>query len=690
MRALPVLLLLPALAARGAEAPVVHLSPEVVTAARLPQPGADSPATVRTLDGAGLAAAPAVTLDGALRALPAFSLFRRADSLTANPTAQGVSLRGLGPSGASRSLVLLDGLPLNDPFGGWVAWTKLPREGLEAVEVVPGSGGAAWGNAALGGVVQLLARRPTTEGGTFAALAGDRGVRAAETSFTRAAGGGWLDVAGRWFAADGFPVVAPERRGAVDEAAWSRHRWGQARWRGRGAGGTGLELGVRSFAETRGNGTPYTRNSTREVSGHAALRGGGGPGPAWALCAHVQRQSFASTFSSVNAARSAETPASDQYSVPARAFGVSGTAAWNGPGGARTSAGFDARGVQGETRELFSFTAGRFTRRRIAGGRQDVAGAFAHHDRTLSRGLRFTLGGRVDAWRDSRARREESDRDAGAPLRDERPPDRQSREFSPTAGMVWEPAAGWRLRAAAQGAFRRPTLNELHRPFRQGANITEANPLLRTERSRGGELAAEWRPSQTLRLDLVRFRTDLREAVANVTIARGPGVFPVVGTLAAGGLGRQRLNLDRLRTEGWETSARWAPAPGWAATAALLLNDARVTRAAVAPALAGKEVAQVPRRSLAAGLEGRAPGDWDFGLRVRWLGRQFEDDENLLVLRAATVADLTLRRPLGGGRSVFLTAENLGNARVESGRGADGVVTLASPRLFLAGVRGVW
>ena len=69
---------------------------------------------------------PALTLDDFLRRVPGFTLFRRTSSLVAHPTAQGVSLRGVGPSGASRSLVLADGIPLNDPFGGWVYWSRVP------------------------------------------------------------------------------------------------------------------------------------------------------------------------------------------------------------------------------------------------------------------------------------------------------------------------------------------------------------------------------------------------------------------------------------------------------------------------------------------------------------------------------------------------------------------------------------
>jgi outer membrane receptor protein involved in Fe transport len=132
------------------------------------------------------------------------------------------------------------------------------------------------------------------------------------------------------------------------------------------------------------------------------------------------------------------------------------------------------------------------------------------------------------------------------------------------------------------------------------------------------------------------------------------------------------------------------PGPGWALTAAVLLNRATVAQAGVAPALAGRDVAQVPRRTLVLGAEGPVGAGWTAAARGRATGRQFEDDENQLPLKAVTVADLTLRRALGGGRTLFLTVENLADARVEAGRGADGVVTLASPRLFLAGLRAAW
>ncbi len=700
----------------------------VVTATRTPQAATEVAATLKVFPGDVLRQAPTATIDGALRSIPGFSLFRRSDSFTANPSSQGVSLRGLGPSGASRSLLLLDGVPLNDPFGGWVAWAKLPREGLGRVEVLPGGGATAWGNAALGGVVQLftalrtnlaIVDRPpapvawsSTGSLRFAATLGDYGTRSAEFAVTIPTRSGVLQVLGRAFATDGFTLVAPERHGTIDLAAWSRHRWLTLRWQQPLGQKMELLATARGFAEKRGNGTPYQKNGSREQFLSLALAGQPADAFAWTGVAYVQDQSFASTFSAVNATRTAETPASDQFAVPA----IAGGAAWTGilkhRDFARTSFGADTRLVRGETREHFTFAAGNFTRLRVAGGKQALGGLFALHERPLAEDLRLTLGARLDQWNERDGHRRESDRATGVRSRDDHYAGRDGTSFSPSAGLLWTPRRAWRLRANAQRAFRHPTLNELYRPFRIGSNVTEANAALGTEGVTSAEAGAEWtqfappaprpanlrrgaadtppQPGPLLTLGATVFWNDLRDAVGNVTLARGPGTFPIVGTIAAGGVGRQKLNLDRTRVRGLELSARWTPAPAFTLNGDALFNDATVRRASVAPGLAGKQVAQVPRRSAALGATWRAPGGITATPRVRALSRQFEDDENLLTLGAVAIVDLSLSRPLSKNIELFLTTENLGNARVETGRSADGVVNVGTPRLVLGGLRGSW
>jgi len=675
--------LVPALPAQ-----TVDLAPVVVTAARAPEAAGQVPFAVVVLDGADLRAAPAATLDDALRAVPGFSLFRRSDSLTANPTAQGVSLRGLGPSGASRSLVLLDGVPLNDPFGGWVAWSLVPRETLARAELVRGGGATAWGNAALGGVVQLLTEPPGAGHSRLAATVGDYATRSAEFALSAPAGRGTVQLSGRDFTTDGFVLVAPEDRGPVDVAAGSRHHWLAARWSQPVGADAELTFTGRTFAEARGNGTPYQRNSSRENSGAVTLDVRAGPDFTWTATAYAQDESFASTFSSVNATRTAETPASDQYAVPTTAGGAAWTGDWSHAGGARTTFGTDLRRVEGETREYYTYAAGDFTRRRIAGGTQDFAGLFLLQEQPLAPDLRLTLGGRLDRWDERDGHRRETDRATSAVLRDDHYAARDGLEFSPSAGVVWQAAPGWRLRAAGQQAFRRPTLNELYRPFRAGNVITEANAALRTERVTGAEIGADF-TAGPLTLGATLFWNELHDAVGNVTIARGPGTFPIVGFVPAGGLGRQRLNLDRTRVRGLELSGAWRPAAALSVNAAFLYDDATVQSAAVAPALAGKRLAQVPRASATLGATWRGPGGFTLTPRVRGLGRQFEDDENQLILGAVVIADLGASYPVGRGE-IFLTVENLTQARIETGRSADGIVNTGNPRLASGGFRTAW
>jgi outer membrane receptor protein involved in Fe transport len=709
----------------------------VVTATRAPQTQENVSASFRLLSSTALRQSPTLTLDGALRSVPGFSLFRRSDSLTANPTAQGVSLRGLGPSGASRSLVLLDGVPLNDPFGGWIAWTKLPREGMSHAEVVPGGGATAWGNAALGGVVHLFTQPARTQlavvdqppapiawsdNGSlrFAATLGDYGTRSAEVALVLPTRAGVLQVLGRDFATDGFRLAAPERRGPIDIAAWSRHRWLTVRWRQ--PIGQKLELLAtgRIFEEKRNNGTPYQRNNSREKFASLAVAGQPADNLSWQAVAYVQDQTFASTFSGVNATRTAETPASDQFDVPSTAAGAAWTGIWREDGGARTSFGVDARFVRGETREHFTFTNGNFTRLRVAGGKQRVAGLFAVHDRPLSDEVRATVGARLDGWNESDGLRRETDRVTNAVFRNDRYADRDGTSFSPSLGLLWTPTKTWRGRANAQKAFRRPTLNELYRPFRVGANITEANAALGTERVTSAEVGVEWtaftqrvKPSPTppgnapargtgstrapqtqqlklLTLGLAGFTNDLRDAVGNVTLARGPGTFPLFGTIAAGGVGRHRLNLERSRVRGLEVSARWMPADQVTVTLEYLRNDATVRRSSVAPALVGNRIAQVPRDTAALGAVWHAPGKIVVAPRLRWIGRQFEDDENQLRLGEVVIGDLSASRPLTKHLELFLTVENVGNARIETGRSVDGIVNVGTPRLAIGGLRGSW
>ncbi|EIP96947.1 outer membrane receptor for ferrienterochelin and colicins [Opitutaceae bacterium TAV1] len=695
--------------ARAGSLPLL-LAPLVVTASRAPQPAGTLAVAADVLSADDLHASPSLAIDDALRSIPAFSLFRRSGSLTANPTAQGVSLRGLGPSGASRSLVLLDGVPLNDPFGGWVAWTKVPRLSLSAIEIVRGGGSGAWGNAALGGTVQLLTDAP----GATAASAGPPGPPAARAVIEAAGGdfstfGGELlftgtpgtSVAGAAdnrflslrsvsldaaaFTTGGVYLV--RHPGSIDRPADLDYQRAQASVRTTLAGSADLVVTARAYAEDRGNGTPLQRNASHETFLAATLTNRPAAGavatggqPDYSLSLYFQKQSFESFFSSVSADRTTETPASDQYDVPATAAGAAFTATWGGPeDDARFTAGADLRYVEGETREdyLYSAPLGDFTRRRFAGGEQVFAGGFARYEYRFAPRWRGSLGARVDYWtnRDGHRREWDTTAPASAPLRDDRYSAADGVEFSPDAGLVWQAAQHLRVRGSVYQAFRVPTLNEYYRPFRVGPVTTEANPELSPETLTGGELGLDL-GDERAGAALTLFVNELEDAVTNVTVAPDT---------------RQRRNLDRVRVQGLEASVHARPHPSLYLKAGYLFSDARVTDpGAGATELDGKRLAQVPRHTLSASLRWTAPGALEVNARLRWFSDQYEDDENTLRLAAATVVDLGLSRRFGRDLEVFVAVENCFDTEVQTGRTAAGVVSVGPPRQARAGVRWNW
>ncbi|MBA4138202.1 MAG: TonB-dependent receptor [Opitutus sp.] len=654
-------------------AAIEQLAPFAVTADRAGAASSLQPVLLRTFASAELTAAP--TLDDALRADPAFSLFRRSSSLAANPTAQGVSLRGIGPSGASRSLVLLDGVPLNDPFGGWVAWSQVPVLALSGAEVRHGGGSTAWGNAALGGTVALYGVPPTRAQREIRWQAGELGTRRADLALSTSSGPLALRVDARAFATDGFMALLPHERGGVDRPLATDNQVVQLQAQ-RSLGAVDATLTLRQFAEDRENGTTLQRNASRASFGALTLRGATTSGE-WAATLYRQNQTFRSFFSAVSADRTTENPANDQFDVPADAFG--GSATFSRRESARQiTAGVDYRQVRGETREDFLFSGGAFTRRRFAGGTQRFAGAFVGLEETVRETLTAALQVRADAWANTDGHRREVDRRTGAGMRDEIFPAQRDLAWNTTAGLNWRPTQDWTLRAAAYTAFRVPTLNELYRPFRVGNTNTEANPALSPETLRGLEGGVEHHRGP-LSVSLTGFVNELRDAVANVTLATTP-------TLVS----RQRLNLARIRVRGVEGRARWAPATNWRGELSFLFSDARVTAAPVQPELVGRRLAQVPRLTATAGFSGEPWPEFRLSVRGRWSSRQFEDDENQLPLGAAGTIDATVEKIISRSISLALSADNLLDRRIAVSRSANAPTAYGAPRTVRASLRVVW
>jgi outer membrane receptor protein involved in Fe transport len=617
-------------------------------------------------------------MEDVLRDVAGLTSFRRSDSRSAHPTSQGLTLRGLGGNAASRVSLNLDGVPQADPFGGWIAFAALDPNSVDRIRVTRGASGIEAG--ALAGTIEIDSRTPGPGESMDATLSyGSRQSIDAHALAGLDWSQGFATLSGGFSRGDGFIPVVEEDRGLADRPAPYRQLLGRARLAQTLGDRTEAQLNLSSYGDRRDRG--FLGSDNRQRGTDASLRLVGRRALGWSALAYWQDRDFDSRFASLDDDRSISSLVLDQH-VPARGWGGRIEVA-SSAGSIDWRAGAELRRVTGTTFEDFRFVDGAPTRRREAGGSATTVGLFGGAAMKAG-GWSFDISGRADHWRLSRGRLLESDL-AGVHVTDERFASRDGWEASGRLGVRRRLADRVDLRGAAYLGWRLPTLNELYRPFRVGPDATAANAGLRPERLRGVEAGLDWRPISDARLSLTAFANRLQGAISNVTLGSGPGVFPGVGFVAAGGSYRQRQNVDAIRTRGIEIDGVYSRGP-LSAALSYAFSDARVETSGAAAELDGRRPAQIPLHQASASLDWQG-GRVELGGTVRFTGKQNEDDLGEQRLPSALTFDTRGRWTVSDIAELELRIENLFDRQVIAGISGDGVRERALPRTIWLGLR---
>ena len=647
-----------------------------VTATRTETRVDDTAATISVLGPDHLSTTAAITVDDALRQVPGFSLFRRSGSRTANPTAQGISLRGLGASGASRAIVLLDGTPLNDPFGGWIYWSRVPRAAIDRIEVLRGGASDLYGSSALGGVVNIITRRPETSALSLEISYGNQFTPDASLYLVGRKGDWTTSLVAQSFRTDGYILVERSERGLVDTAAGSRNSTMKLSVERALGENRKLFASASFFGESRANGTPLQTNRThiRQFT----LGGDWSVEPVGFLSARFYggTQVFDQNFSAVSADRNTESLTRVQR-VPVQVFGLA--AQWTR--GTRTlgsshslAAGVEANQVRGASDEI-AFTAGRASSFVDASGRQATVAVYFGDVIKVNSRLFISAAARLDHWRNYAAFTASRPLTTPGSTTTTQFLDRTENAFSPRLSLLYKLTPGVYLTGSITRAFRAPTLNEMYRSFRVGNVLTLANENLRAERSTGGEAGVSVRsPDANFGLRGTIFWAEVSEPVANVTLSVTPGLIT-----------RRRLNLGRTRSRGLEVETEARFQKFWNLTAGYLFADAALVRFPANTALEGLMIPQVARHQFTFQMRYANPSLVTVGLQGRAASSQFDDDQNLFRLAPYFTLDLFVSRRMTRNVETFVAMENLFNQRFEVGKTP--VTTLGPPILVRAGLR---
>jgi iron complex outermembrane receptor protein len=686
----------------------------IVTATRSEQRVADVPASVNVVTSQQIQRSPAVVADDVLRQVPTFSLFRRTSSLAANPTAQGVSLRGVGPSGVSRTLVLLDDVPFNEPFGGWVYWTRVPLMDTDRIEVVDGASSSLYGNYAMGGVINIVTNRAVPRTIIFKPQYGNRGTPKMDLFASYVWGKLGATFNATTFDTDGYKIVAAEERApdscqcSIDTNARVKYQSGSGKIDFNPTDRVNVFFRGGVFDENRDNGKVGEINDTNWKYGNGGTRVQLKDGSNIEGRLFVDREHYHQTFVAVPATavppRSQDNLTLDKI-VPTNAIGtlVQWSRAFQAGGRAHVvSAGTDFRRIKGDSIEnTFALASGLTPLiHRVAGGTQKMTGVFAQDLFELTPKLQLTLSARIDSWHNYNAHNHETTLATGLPVTlvcsvvsgvpvctgDRDLPDKSDTAVSPHAAALYRVNGKVSVWGSFSKGFRAPTLKELYSQFRVGAVLTLSNETLGPERLTGGEAGISVTPSSHVTVRGTWFDNRVKNPVANVSTQTNGNV-------------RQVRNLGSTNIAGFQTDVAYRFNASFSASAAYVFDIAKV-RSYVPDGsgvdLTGKYLAEVPKNRGSIQLSYSNPKYVNVSAAVQIVGMQFDDDQNIAAifpligdktkvgLPAYSVTDVSASRTINSQLDVFFGVQNLFGRVYYVGTNP---TTIGTPRLVNGGIR---
>ena len=636
----------------------------VVTGTGLAPPPAAPAYDTQEIGADRLASSASGRTEDALSAIAGFQQFRRSDSRSANPSAQGVTLRALGGNATSRSLVLLDGVPMADPFFGYIPLSALAPERLARARITRGGGAGAFGAGAVAGTIELESAGPRELGLLSGqALGDDRGETELSGTLAPQLGSGFAVVSARWDRGEGFWTTPVSQR--VPASAKARYASWSASLRGVAPLAPDIELQARGLAFGDARTLRFIGADSTSSGQDASVRVVGKGRWQFDALGYLQARNFSNVV--ISSASFRKTL--DQRATPSTGWGgklelrppVSAGQVWR--------FGTDWRVADGTMFEdAYSGITGFVTARRRAGGHSSDLGFYTEADWQLG-ALTLTGGLRADRWSITGGYFTEANA-AGTVTINNRFADRSGWQTSLRGGAVMQLGGGLDLRGSAYTGLRLPTLNELYRPFTVFPVVTRANAGLVNERLVGFEAGFDWTPGETFHFSATAFDNKVEHAIANVTIA--PNL-------------RARRNVDAVHARGLELGLG-ARLGRVSLDGSLAWTHARIEASGASLALAGKRPAQTPELAVSATLSWQPRPDWRLALTAKHVGAQYEDDLQTDLLPAATTLDAFAALPLGGRVQLVLRAENLTGTQIVT-RNQAGSIDLGAPRTVWAGFR---
>jgi len=663
----------------------------VTTAARGSQAVGESPLNVTAVTRADLTTSTALSVPNLLWRIPGFAMRDYQSSVASTPVRGVVSFRGMGGSSAGRTLVLLDGVPLNEPFSGWLHWNRVPLALVDRVEIVRGGGSMLWGSRALGGVINVLTAAP--EGTTLTAVAEGGGYRTYRGALAGSVSEGNLraSLAVDLLGTEGFVVVRPDQTGPADVPSGTEDRVIHGKLSYDVSPAVRLSLSGNYLGSESTGPTEISDGSTGIGELRAGLRVATAGGGVLDVTTYGSRTSYDQVGVSVSSDRTTMTPNRTQ-SVPASSSGASVQWSQIAFGHHHVTAGVDVSSTDGVLTEGVNYRDGGMTLERETAGRQLLAGAFLQDHIQLSDRWRILAGLRQDVVRNEDGVRRDTELVTGAVVRDTAYPASTDTRLNFSLGVRHDLSASLAWRASLYRAFRAPTPYEFYYTRYSGrGQIVAANPSLRPERLFGAEIGADLSLRPNLLVRATVFWNEAQDPVVDYTIGTATATGQVLepcGVMVKDQVCRQRQNVEGLTTTGIESEVEFRPGRFWSLWGSYAFNPTRMS----AP---GQQIDGAVARG-AARHAASAVATWDnprlltVSIEERYVSSRSDDDLDTIRLDSFLVTGVRVTRRIWAGSDGYVKIDNLFDAQYPVTRAANGLEEVGAPRWVTIGIRAAW
>ncbi len=615
-----------------APAEVVEAGKIVVTASRRKTPLKDSPVMVTRISREELENSPETTIDEFLNRIPDISS-KRSHVAECGPGRE-LTLRGMPDQ--RRTLVLLDGIPINDGFSGAVNWSVIPKGSVEAIEIVHGPMSALYGSGAMGGVINIITKLPSEPSETV--LRGSYGTDNTYSTFLSQGGTGEKHgyyISGNFYETDGYMKVKDPQPYHVDN---ERTDWSlMGKYFYFPDPDSMLTLSAYAVDETYSRGRIFTEQDNemfggqvtyeRETESGGSLSGSlygnynyrkvevSGPQPDYDSLEHTEADNmyrFGQLF---------------KASVPLNEIHM-------------LTMGFDSSLSMFDKENEYMLEV----REASAEGKQTLFSLFAQDEATFRKEdhkVIMSLGFRGDYCRSYDGEMF----DSGIGI-DEKYDEKSWSAINPKAGLVYQYADFTTLRAGVGRSFAAPTLSGLYTVFRRGPVTMNGNPDLEPETSFTFNLGADQKITEKITARIDGYYTKGEDFISSREIA--------VNTYMSDNISKvEIIGADvELRCRFTDELSTYV---GYAHTESTILEDE------FSPANEGNEVAFQPQHKGRVGLSYLGTNGFRGDLSANYVGERYTSinntDDNLL--EDYVSLDLILAKDIRKNMTVSLGFENM-------------------------------